>query len=103
MKYHLDQEVFFQYEKESNYNLFTHEGYVCAVLRMNDGHLNGYVGIPIQHPIFGKSYSDKVTPKKEPVFNGNYIGLLCASLESNDDGEWALDMAINVHGGAYIF
>ena len=63
---------------------------------------NGYVAVPKEHSLYEKSYSDKVKVKdaaKIP-FNGNFISLLCASLDNDADKNLIpLDLAINVHGG----
>jgi hypothetical protein len=60
---------------------------------------NGYVAVPEGHPLFGKDYSAEfqVTDKDKIKFNGNYIGLLCKSLE--DTGMISLDLLIDVHCG----
>src|ERR1700748_1994634 len=97
----IEQAIYDQMSKESNFELFKAFGLTCCVVRMSwGGNLNGYVGIPETHPLYGKSYSDKiVAPKeKELEFNGNYIGLLCADATEAESGIYSLDMAINVHG-----
>ncbi len=63
------------------------------------GNLNGYVAVGKDNALFGKSYSEQILLDKEPVFNGNYMGLLSHSLDESKDNLWSIDMAINVHGG----
>ena len=71
-------------------------------LQTEHGWGNGYVAIPKEHSLHGKSYRDKVKVKdaaKIP-FNGNFIGLLGASLDNDTDKNLIpLDLAINVHRG----
>lgn len=74
---------------ESNFQIFKHEGLYCVIKRMaSGGNINGYVAVSDTHPFYGKTYHDKIKLESEPKFNGNYI-----------DGEYSLDMTINVHGG----
>ena len=72
-------------------------------LQTEHGWGNGYVAVPPEHSLYGKSYKDKVKVKdtdKIP-FNGNFIGLLSAAFDKEDKDEnlIPLDLAINVHGG----
>ena len=47
------------WEKEPNYEDFTHAGYPCKIMRIPDLlHLCGYVGIPKDHPYYGKDDYD---------------------------------------------
>ncbi len=86
--------------KEPSFKLFKHEGFICCIQRMNwSGNLNGYVAITKDHPLFNKKYSDEIKLKKEPEFNGNYIGLLQAATKDRQENIWSIDMALNVHGG----
>jgi len=88
---------------ELSCKLFKHEGLYCCILRMGyGGNLNGYIAVPEEHPLYGKSYSDTVTVAniEEVPFNGNYLGLLVnASDTDRADNEISIDMALNVHGG----
>lgn len=61
---------------------------------------NGYVAIPPEHPLYGKHYNDKIHLKNgnKVRFNGNYIGLLVASCEKEND-VFPLSLLINVHCG----
>lgn len=85
--------------RENNFSLFRHEGFLCCVVRMGWGNINGYVAIDKAHPFFGKKYSDKIKLTESPQFNGNYIGLLCHSLRDNEENEFSIDLALTVHGG----
>ena len=86
---------------EQSFELFKYKELICCVCRMaRSGNLNGYVAIPKNHKLFGKSYSDKIQLSEEPKFNGNYIGLLSASCrEEYKNNIYSIDMALNVHGG----
>lgn len=39
---------------------FTYKGYQCVVVMQSLGHRCGYVGIPIEHPLYGKDYFDYI-------------------------------------------
>ena len=94
-------ELVTQFRKEPNFKLFKHAGLHCAVWRMtHNGNLNGYVGIPKDHPFYGKQYSDKVSTDKDPEFNGNFIGLLVAAMDNDHAlGIYSIDMLLKAHGG----
>lgn len=86
--------------KESNFEIFRHEGLLCCISRLNwAGCLNGYVAVDKSHPFFGKEYGENflVSDLNAVEFNGNYIGLLCQG--GNDTCLLSLDLALNVHGG----
>lgn len=87
--------------KEGHFKLFRQNGLLCCIARMShSGVLNGYVAVEKSHPFFGKKYSEKITLESEPVFNGNFIGLLLATGDSDHkENRYSLDMALNVHGG----
>ncbi len=88
-------------QREPTSYLFKHRDLYCLVYRLNwSGNLNGYVAVPKSHPFYGKSYRDRVKIKSldKIVFNGNYIGLLCA-IDPEKQNELSLDLAIEVHGG----
>jgi hypothetical protein len=50
--------------KEGDYYAGKHKGYIYRVIRMNSGlsgefhSLNGYVGVPKGHKLYGKDYND---------------------------------------------
>ncbi len=86
--------------KEPSFEIFKHEGFLCCIQRMNwSGNINGYVAVTKDHPLFGKNYLDKIQLKESPLFNGNYIGLLCATLGDDEENVYSINMALNVHGG----
>ncbi len=87
--------------EELSFELFKHNGLLCCIQRMgHSGNINGYVAVSKEHPLFGKKYSDKIKTDKEPVFNGNYIGLLSTSMDKErDENTYSIDMALKVHGG----
>ncbi len=98
----IDDEIAHQISQELSFSLFKTNDLWCCVLRISwTGHLNGYVAVPEGHALYQKKYSDKVLvgKEKEMVFNGNYIGLLCADPNEAEAGIFSLDMAIQVHCG----
>ncbi len=87
---------------EPSFAIFKHADLYCCISRMmHRGGCNGYVAVPKEHPFYGKGYSDKIEIAniEEIPFNGNYIGLLCNSIDSDNPNTLSLDLAINVHGG----
>jgi hypothetical protein len=88
---------------EHSFEIFRHDGLLCCVQRMGwSGTLNGYVAVDEKHPFYGKEYGDLVVVGDidSVEFNGNYIGLLCATLRPETDaGMLSIDLAIKVHGG----
>jgi len=42
--------------------LFYHKGLKCVVVFTNMGHRCGYVGVPPDHPLYGKDYGDVYPP-----------------------------------------
>ena len=58
-------------------------GYKCRIQRHGHfGHLCGYVGIPKNHPLYGKHYSD------DEVADIQVHGGLTHSDSANSDGDW---------------
>lgn len=43
---------------EPGFRVFRHKGFLCAILRMPWGNLNGYVGLPKGHRCHGVDYND---------------------------------------------
>lgn len=88
---------------------FEHAGLQCSVVLTGMGHHCGYVGLPPEHPWFGKSYSDTVIVPQEIIkrlIDVDKVGILnvfCAGIkndqESLDRGEIELVLAVDVHGG----
>lgn len=79
-----------------------------AMIRHNTlGHWCGYARVPDHHPLFGKSYNDRAKMPKawleRPVDidkDIGVIGLVCASINSNEDmSEATLDLIFHCHGG----
>lgn len=88
------------FQKEPTFRLFQSSGLWCCVVRTAYyGNLNGYCAVPKGHKLYGKVYSDKIVMDEQPIFNGNYIGLLCANPDEADAGVYSLDLAIKIHGG----
>lgn len=60
---------------------FEHVGYKCVVTFNVMGHRCGYVGIPKNHPLYGKEYSDYLEIKKADVGDRKISGIfLCLEL-----------------------
>jgi len=81
--------------------------YATQITRGPGGHLCGYVGIPHDHPWFGKGYSDQVSVPREvierpiDVDKVGAINLFCAAASADAIAAGTLDivLAIDVHGG----
>lgn len=56
--------------------VFEHTGYTCVVTFGNMGHRCGYVGIPSNHPLFGKDYNDYLEIKKSDIGDREVSGIL---------------------------
>lgn len=66
---------------------FEHVGYKCVVTFNVMGHRCGYVGIPKNHPLYGKEYSDYLEIKKADVGDRKISGifpLLGACLDKDE-------------------
>lgn len=46
---------------------FEHAGYKCVVVFTRMGHRCGYVGIPKEHPLYGKGYDEHLEIKKSDL------------------------------------
>jgi hypothetical protein len=97
----IDDDIELIMSKEPPFELFKSSDLYCCIKRTYAGNFNGYVAVPEGHIFYEKKYSDKVFVEDPDatVFNGNYIGLLCANANEFEVGIMSLDMAINVHGG----
>lgn len=60
---------------------FTYEGLRCAVIFGNMGHRCGYVGIPVNHELYGVGYDDAY----EKLDNGVHGGLTYAGGGENSE------------------
>lgn len=89
------------FDKEPMFQIFKHDGLICCVQRLNwSGAINGYVAVPIEHPLYGKDYNFEIEVDEDPKFNGNYFGLLAAAFRENaTEKVYPLSLAIDVHGG----
>lgn len=89
--------------EEPSFELFRHAGLLCCCQRIGSGgQINGYVGVSREHDFYGKNYSEKIFIKDidSVKFNGNWIGLLIASIEQEPiEGVLSIDMVLNAHGG----
>lgn len=79
---------------------FEHAGYKCVVIFGSIGHRCGYVGIPKNHPLYGKDYSDYLEIKKTDVGDREVSGifpLLGACLD--EDERIRIEAYFQCHGG----
>lgn len=80
--------------------VFEHTGYTCVVTFGNMGHRYGYVGIPSNHPLFGKDYNDYLEIKKSDIGDREVSGifpLLGACLD--EDERIRIEAYFQCHGG----
>lgn len=83
---------------------FEHEGLKCVVAMMSAGHRCGYVGIPKEHPLYGKNYSDKSEYlfmkdiEDEPLGKRSPISLLGMAFSEMSDNA-RIGYYFDVHGG----
>ena len=79
---------------------FEHAGYKCVVVFNSNGFRCGYVGIPKNHPLYGKGYSDHLDIKKDDIGDREISGvfpLLIAYLD--EDERIRIDAYFQCHGG----
>lgn len=79
---------------------FEHAGYKCVVTFNMMGIRCGYVGIPKNHPLYGKGYSDYLEIKKADVGDRKISGifpLLAACLD--EDERIRIEAYFSCHGG----
>ncbi|GEM_PF-423934 len=80
--------------------VFEHAGYTCVVTFGNMGHRCGYVGIPKEHPLFGKDNNDYLEIKKSDIEGREVSGifpLLGAVLD--EDERVRIETYFQCHGG----
>jgi hypothetical protein len=94
------EEVIEFIKTEPDFEQFETFGYPCIVLRLKEGNLNGYVGIPKEHHLYGKLYSDKTYTNKEPLYKNNPIDIfLELANNKREENEYRIGSIMNVHGG----
>ena len=79
---------------------FKHMGYECVVTFGVLGHRCGYVGIPKNHSLYGKHYSDYLKTKKKDLVDRKISGifaLLCACFD--EDERIKIEAYFQCHGG----
>ena len=79
---------------------FEHAGYKCVVTFSAMGHRCGYVGIPKNHPLYGKDYTDHLEIKKADVGDRKISGafpLIGAYLDK--DERIRIEAYFTCHGG----
>ncbi len=74
----------------------------CVVIMTSMGHRCGYVGVPIEHPLFAVNYSESIPDflkskieevKEGPIGKRGILSLFCADFDNP-----SLDMLFDVHG-----
>lgn len=58
------------WKNEPDFECFIAETLPCVIKRAPLGHLNGYVGVPINHPLFGASAYTAEDPLSEITMHG---------------------------------
>mgnify|MGYP000712850457 CR=1 FL=1 len=79
---------------------FEHAGYKCVVTFSAMGHRCGYVGIPKNHSLYGKKYSDYLGIKKKDIGDREISGifpLLGACID--EDERIRIESYFRCHGG----
>lgn len=79
---------------------FEHVGYKCVVTFGIMGHRCGYVGLPKNHPLYGKGYDEHLDIKKEDIGDRHISGvipLLGACLD--EDERIRIEAYFQCHGG----
>lgn len=79
---------------------FEHAGYKCVVIFGYAGYRCGYVGIPKEHPLYGKGYHDYLEIKKSDIEGREVSGivpLLGAALDK--DERVRIEAYFQCHGG----
>lgn len=79
---------------------FIHHNLRCVVVMQSMGHRCGYVGVSANHPLYGKSYSDKCLPFND--IEGQSIGkrgIIPVAFMTVENGLVSPDVYFDVHGG----
>ena len=80
---------------------FEHVGYKCVVIFGDTGYRCGYVGVPKEHPLYGKNYSDHLNIDKEEL-DGMELGkrgvMSLMAYACNDSDNVPLEIYFDVHG-----
>jgi hypothetical protein len=90
---------------EDNKVDFIAEGFSCCMRRGPIGAWCGYVGIPKEHPWYGKSYRDSIKPTKDMLgprdaLDHGPIDVLCMAFSGKKpEEELDICLALRVHGG----
>ena len=79
---------------------FVHRGLKCVVVMQRMGHRCGYVGVPKEHRLFGKNYTDYLKIKKADISDKEVSGILPLMFAIMDDDERIrIEAYFQVHGG----
>jgi len=84
-------------------SVFLHEGLRCVVIMTDMGHRCGYVGVPKEHPLYGKCYSEESEYLLMNVLKNEELGkrspLSLFAMAINKSGNARIDSYFDVHGG----
>lgn len=90
-------------EKHGSYvveKVFEHKGLKCVVVFGDMGHRCGYVGIPKEHVLYGKDYTDYLDITKEQLGDREVSGVITLFLACLDsDEKIRIDAFFTCHGG----
>ena len=94
------------WDNEPNLEAWEYANLQCAIVRQkHSGHLCGYVGIPQNHPWYGKNFNDKVScpdieGRKVNIDKMGAIPCFCASIYCDFDNKLlAICLMLEAHGG----
>lgn len=76
-------------------------GLPCLIVRtLHSGHLCGYVGVAEGHPLFGKSYSERIACDRDNLTLGKKSPMVVLTEAfADDDSSARVDSVLDVHGG----
>ena len=79
---------------------FAAYGYPCVIAFLKMGHRCGYVAVPPEHPLYGKTGSDYTVMKCADHMDREMTGILPAMIQTLSDAEYfRIDTWFQVHGG----
>jgi hypothetical protein len=79
---------------------FESNGLKCVVTFQRMGHRCGYVGVPKEHPLYGKDYSDYLEIKKTDIEEREVSGIFpLIGAMIDEDERVRIEAYFNCHGG----
>ena len=90
-------EIAMNYKVEEEFEAY---GYKCAVIFHRMGHRCGYVGVPRDHPLYGKHYDERLPINVEDCPDLPVVNILAAMcLDTSKDKRINIANFFQVHGG----